>query len=186
MAPPTHLAYSTQLILHEPSFAEGAMLRTLHEEVLRKVAGGEALTKQHPVYGLCLCFARNHPLDSKDCWPVLLLSYWDCPGFDSNSNRNITDYVTVPEFLSTVWEHSSEFADAPETWEDLSHFELNLMLHPGHHIMPVYVTCTWCCRCYLGMPDLPPWSELIALSDSGAETPDKAEAGVSEESEAEW
>ena len=49
MAPPTQLAYSPQLILHEPSFAEGvryhhvfnvdqAMLRTLHEEVLRKIA----------------------------------------------------------------------------------------------------------------------------------------------------
>lgn len=116
MAPPTHLAYSPQLILHEPSFAEGVryhhvfdvdemMLRTLHEEVLRKVAGGEALTKQHPVYGLCLCFARNHPLDREDRWQVCLLSYWDCPGFDSN-----TSVHSLPQL------HSLPLPGLPSAW----------------------------------------------------------------------
>eukprot|EP00961_Rhodomonas_salina_P174738 2357096-Rhodomonas_salina.1 len=103
-----------------------------------------------------------------------------------NTDRNIADYVMVPEFLSTVWEHSSDFAAAPETWEDLSHYKLNVMLFPGPQVMPVYVTCTWCCRCYVGMPDLQAWSYVIAQSESGAETPDKDEVGVSEESEAEW
>eukprot|EP00961_Rhodomonas_salina_P123595 1665348-Rhodomonas_salina.1 len=55
------------------------------------------------------------------------------------------------------------------------------MLHPGPHTIPIYVTCTWCCRCYVGMPDLQPWSEVIAGSESGAETPEKASVSVIEE-----
>eukprot|EP00961_Rhodomonas_salina_P084749 1138396-Rhodomonas_salina.1 len=48
--PPTHIAYTPQLVLNEPSFAEGCMyqhffdagenlLLLIHEEVLRKIAG---------------------------------------------------------------------------------------------------------------------------------------------------
>eukprot|EP00961_Rhodomonas_salina_P198529 2677920-Rhodomonas_salina.1 len=57
--PPTHIAYTPQLILNEPSFAEGCRyqhffdvredsLLLIHEEVLRKVAGGEVLTRANP------------------------------------------------------------------------------------------------------------------------------------------
>eukprot|EP00961_Rhodomonas_salina_P059820 803153-Rhodomonas_salina.1 len=105
------LAYTPQLILNEPSFAQGVsyhhvfdvdkqMLRFLHEEVLRKVAGGEALTKSAPVFGMCIAFQREHPMDCKDQWPVLLLSYWDCPGFDSNSDRDIAGFFDVPQFVN--------------------------------------------------------------------------------------
>eukprot|EP00961_Rhodomonas_salina_P000415 5563-Rhodomonas_salina.1 len=41
---------------------------------------------------------------------------------------------------------------------------------PGQHTKPVYVTCTWCARAYLGMPELTPWSEVFGREDSGAET----------------
>eukprot|EP00961_Rhodomonas_salina_P283243 3827971-Rhodomonas_salina.1 len=110
MPAPYRLAYTPQLILNEPSFAQGVnyhhvfdvdeqMLRFLHEEVLRKVAGGKALTKSAPVYGVCVAFEHEHPMDREDRWPVLLLSYWDCPGFDSNSDRDIAGFVDVPEFV---------------------------------------------------------------------------------------
>eukprot|EP00961_Rhodomonas_salina_P279564 3776554-Rhodomonas_salina.1 len=70
VAPPMALAYTPQLILHEPSFAEGVryhhvfdagegLLRVVHEDALRKVVGGEALTPARPVYGVCLTFTRG-------------------------------------------------------------------------------------------------------------------------------
>eukprot|EP00961_Rhodomonas_salina_P222582 3010070-Rhodomonas_salina.1 len=125
-------------------------------------------------------------MDREDRWPVVLLSYWDCPGFDSNSDRNIAAFIDVSEFVSMVWKQSKDFTDEPDTWEEMSHHELNVMLNPGPHTMPIYVTCTWCSRFYIGMPDLPAWSELIAQSESGADTPEKGEVSVGEESESEW
>eukprot|EP00961_Rhodomonas_salina_P069243 929554-Rhodomonas_salina.1 len=59
------------------------------------------------------------------------------------------------------------------------------MLNPGPHTIPIYVTCTWCACCYMGMPDLPAWSEVIARSESGAETP-KQDEDASEDSESDW
>eukprot|EP00961_Rhodomonas_salina_P276153 3730753-Rhodomonas_salina.1 len=32
------------------------------------------------------------------------------------------------------------------------------------------VTCMWCARCYLGMPNYPLWSEVAQNSDSEAAT----------------
>eukprot|EP00961_Rhodomonas_salina_P115108 1549198-Rhodomonas_salina.1 len=84
MPAPYRLAYTPQLILrvNEPSFVQGVsyhhvfdvdeqMLRFLHDEVLRKVACGEALTKSAPVYSVCVAFQREHPMDCEDRWPVL-------------------------------------------------------------------------------------------------------------------
>eukprot|EP00961_Rhodomonas_salina_P216731 2927753-Rhodomonas_salina.1 len=147
---PTHIAYTPQLILNEPSFTEGCryqhffyagedLLLLIHEEVLRKIAGGQVLTCTHPAYGVCVCFERSHPLDREDSWQVLLLSYWDCPGFDSNSDRDVFNFVTVPQFMEHVWAQTVSFSTEPDVWETLSHHELNLMLMPGHwqHTKPV-------------------------------------------------
>eukprot|EP00961_Rhodomonas_salina_P290997 3931609-Rhodomonas_salina.1 len=59
------------------------------------------------------------------------------------------------------------------------------MLNPGPHTIPIYVTCTWCARCYLGMPDMPPWSDIQAQSDSGAET-EQVRDGTLGSQESEW
>eukprot|EP00961_Rhodomonas_salina_P081533 1096420-Rhodomonas_salina.1 len=157
----------------------------LHEEVLSKVAGGEALTKSLPVYGVCVAFQSNHLMDREDLWPVLLLSYWDCPGFDSNYELDIANFVDVPQFVNTVWTQSKEFADEPDMWEELLHHKLNLMLNQGPHTIPIYVTCTWCTRCYMGMPEMQPWSYVQAQSDSGAET-ERVNESASASQECEW
>eukprot|EP00961_Rhodomonas_salina_P300157 3939523-Rhodomonas_salina.1 len=65
---------------------------------------------------------------------------------------------------------SGSFSGEPDVWETLWHHELNFMLMPGPQTKPVYVTCTWSARAYIGMPDMVPWSELFGHDDSGAET----------------
>eukprot|EP00961_Rhodomonas_salina_P252412 3411795-Rhodomonas_salina.1 len=72
--------------------------------------------------------------------------------------------------MEHVWTQTVSFSQEPDVWETLSHHKLNLMLMPGPHTKPVYVTCTWCARAYLGMPNLPLWSEVFGREDSGAET----------------
>eukprot|EP00961_Rhodomonas_salina_P096092 1292113-Rhodomonas_salina.1 len=77
---------------------------------------------------MCLVWDRVDARDREDKRAVLLLSYWRCPGFDSNSERAVAGVVDVPTFVGNVVKQQRAFDDEPEVWETLSHFEVNFLL----------------------------------------------------------